>query len=469
MSDDYQGATESVSQSENRPPVPIQWKFSDRFWRLSQRLTPKSVNYYLRLRSAKSIPHNLRARFTAMLIPAETIDRALSEVHRLDDWVGAWSRAAQRFMAESRREETAGDWEASAVARRNAAMCYHAAHLVTEDDPRIVRALRASAVQAFSQAITRLVPGTRRVSIPWRTRRLPAYLSIPHDAAQPAPLIVMLNGATTTKEETFLWSDGFLSGGFAILALDWPGTGEATDGQQLSSYCDDMTDGIFALAAAEPAIDEESVAFLGISLGGVVAIRAAATDRRIGAVIAVTPPYDPRPWVNSINPLVAQQLVSLAGQAPSVPVLIADFSLPDVVGRVRCPALVFGAARDLVVPPDESMKLTSAFGELGTLVWYADGSHALYDRVDDWTAVAAEWLATLFELPALDDEDGADIEDSTQVDAASPPGEDTVVRMQVAREPDRELEPVDLPEGVEETEPDAGHQSERPPIPEPPR
>src|SRR5680860_360156 len=311
MSDDHQGATEAVSQPANRPPGPVQWKFSDRFWSLSQRLTPKSVNYYLRLRSAKSIPHTLRARFTAMLIPVETIDRALSEVHRLDDWVGAWSRAAQRFMAESRREETAGDWEASAVARRNAAMCYHAAHLVTEDDPRIVRALRASAVQSFSQAITRLVPGTRRVSIPWRTRRLPAYLSIPHEASEPAPLIVMLNGATTTKEEIFLWSDGFLSRGFAILALDWPGTGEAADGQQLSSYCDDMTDGIFALAAAEVGIDEESVAFLGISLGGVVAIRAAATDRRIGAVIAVTPPYDPRPWVNSINPLVAQQLVSL--------------------------------------------------------------------------------------------------------------------------------------------------------------
>jgi len=471
MSDEPHGSPEASSPPDVQQPAPEPWKFSDRLWSLSRRLTPQSVNYYLHVRSAKSIPHTIRARFTAMLIPAETVDRALSEVHRLDDWVGAWSRAAQRFMAESRREETAGDWEASAVARRNAAMCYHAAHLVTEDDPRIVRALRASAVQAFSQAITRLVPGARRVGIPWRTRRLPAYLSVPHDATEPAPLVVMLNGATTTKEETFLWSDAFRNRGFAVLALDWPGTGEAADGQPLSSYCDDMTDGILALAASEPNIDEGSVAFLGMSLGGVVAIRAAATDRRIGAVIAITPPYDPRPWHNSINPLVAQQLVSLAGQSSLAPDLIADFSLPDVVGRVRCPTLVFGSARDLVAPPDESIKLTSALGELGTLVWYPDGSHGLYDRVTDWSTVATEWLATLFDMPSLEshEEPEADRDDSTQVDASPPPGEDKVVAVQPARNPDRESDPVDLPEGADEAESDAGHQPKSPPVPEPPR
>jgi alpha-beta hydrolase superfamily lysophospholipase len=459
MSDDRPSAPEALVEPERRP-VPVQWKFSDRLWNLSRRLTPKSINYYLRLRSAKSIPHTMRARFSAMLIPAETIDRALSEVHRLDDWVGAWSRAAQRFMAESRREETAGDWEASAVARRNAAMCYHAAHLVTEDDPRIVRALRASAVQAFSQAITRLVPGTRRVGIPWRTRRLPAYLSVPYEATEPVPLLVMLNGATTTKEETFLWSSAFRDRGFAILALDWPGTGEATDGQPLSSYCDDMTDGIFALAASEPNIDEESVAFLGMSLGGVVAIRAAATDRKIGAAIAITPPYDPRPWVNSINPIVAQQLVSLAGQAPSVTVLMADFSLPDVVGRVRCPTLVFGAARDLVVPPDEAIKLTSALGDLGTLVWYPDAAHGLYDRVDDWSSLAAEWLATLFEMPAQASSPEPQDEPSTQVDAGAAPVADTGLDVQPAAKPDQEPEPSESIE--DESDPQVDDDKETP-------
>jgi len=139
-----------------------------------------------------------------------------------------------------------------------------------------------------------------------------------------------------------------------------------------------------------------------------------------------------------------------------------------VVGRVRCPALVFGAARDLVVPPDEAMKLTSAFGELGTLVWYADGAHALYDRVDDWTAVAAEWLATLFELPSRATEPDLENGHSTRVDAESPQCEDTVVGLQIAREPGHGSDPVDPPESEEETQTDPGHQPESPPVTEPP-
>ncbi len=455
---------------------PQRWRFSDRLWKLSSWLTPGSVNKLLKFRSARSMPDTLKSRFSAMLIPEETTDRALSEVHRLDDWVGAWSRAAQRFMAESRREEASGEWEASAVARRNAAMCYHAAHLVTQDDPRIVRALRASAVQAFSQAITRLVPGTRRVTTPWRTKRLPAYLSIPIDDSGPFPVVIMLNGATTTKDETFIWSAVFRQRGFAILALDWPGTGEAADGEPLSSYCDDMTEGIFDLIEDEPDLDPRRVAIFGASLGGVVAFRAAATDRRIAAVIALTPPYNPRPWIGSINPLVAQQLVSLAGHAPSINVLISDFSLPDVVGRIRCPSLIFGAARDLVVPPDESMKLTSALGELGTLVWYPDGSHCLYDRVDDWSTVAAEWLANLFEMtvpePISEEPVGSE---STQVDDPQEAGaaedellDDAVVEIRAARVEDN-LEPSEPAEDHDQASADEGHQSQGPPVPQGPR
>ena len=357
----------------------------------------------------------MRARFLSMMIPEETVDRALGEVHKLDDWVGAWTRAAQRFSAEARREDAAGEWETGAAARRNAAMCYHVAHLITEDDPRTVRALRGSAVQAFSLAVDRLVVGTRKVGIPWRTKQLPAYFSLPNPDATNVPLVVIMNGATTSKEETFLWSSAFRDAGFGVLNLDWPGTGEATDGAPLTSYCDDLTDGLFEFAASHPQVDETAVVLVGISLGGVVALRAAAMDRRIAGVVAVTPPFEPRLWVNSINPIVAQQLVSLAGRAHSVPIMLEDFSLVDVLPKVKCPVLVFGAARDLVIPPEEAIRLTGALDSLGTLVWYEDGGHGLYDRIEEWTGVSARWLQAL--LDRLPEES---IEGSTQVDSGNP-------------------------------------------------
>lgn len=398
---------------------PIMWRRADRAWRISARLTPKHIDWFLRVRTGRGLPRSFRERFLAMRLPPETIDRALGEVRHLQDWLPAWNRAAQRYLAEARREDGTGHWHEAALARRNAAMCYHIAHLITDDDPRTVRALRAAGVQAFTQAIQRLMPQVRKVGVPWRAVALPAYLAKPQLHHDRLPLVVLLNGATTTKEETLLWADHFLEYGLAVLALDWPGTGETADGGPLSSQCDDITDGIIDFAASDPDLDPARVALVGISLGGVLAVRAAALDRRIDACVTVTAPYDARRWIGAVNPIVGHQLLSLAGESASLEELADDFALTEVAGRVRCPMLVFGAGHDLVVPPDESLHLSAAVGDLATLVWYPEGSHGLYEQLDDWTTVAAHWLATLFRIPA------SPVIESTRVDDAK--GDDRVM------------------------------------------
>lgn len=374
---------------------PELWKRSADVWRFASRLSPNRIDLYLRFRTARQIPRPFRARFAAMRIPEETVDRALGEVRGLEDWMGAWNRAAQRFLSEARREDGAGRWFEAAVARREAAMCYHAAHFVTDTDPRTVRALKAAGVAAFAQAVPRLMPETRKISLPWRTSQLPAYISRPADYEGPHPLVVLFNGATTTKEELLLWSDPFLDRGIAVMTIDWPGTGEATH-LALTADCDDITDGLLDFAYDQPDLDPESIVLLGFSLGGSVAVRATALDRRIAACIAVTPPYEPRTWIHYVNPIVQQQLMQLARNPDWVEELLDEFSLGEIVPKLRAPLLVLGAGRDLVVPPEESLHLAAAAGELATLVWYRRGSHGLYEHLDDWTELAATWIATMF-------------------------------------------------------------------------
>jgi alpha-beta hydrolase superfamily lysophospholipase len=388
---------QSPKDGEHRvePIEPILWNRSSDLWRLSSRLSPKRIDLFLRLRSARQIPLSFRARFMAMRIPGETVDRTLGEVRGLGDWMAAWNRAAQQFLSESRREDGAGRTYEAAIARRQAAMCYHAAHFVTDTDPRTVRALKAAGVAAFSQAVPHLMPETRRISIPWRTSQLPAYIAKPLDFAGPHPLVVMFNGATTTKEELLLWADPFLEHGIAVMTIDWPGTGEASN-LTLTADCDDITDALLDFALDEPGLDPDAVIPLGFSLGGSVAIRAAAFDRRIAACIAVTPPYEPRVWIGYVNTIVRQQLMALAKEAESIEDLLHEFSLGDVIGKLRAPLLVFGAGRDLVVPPEESLHLAAAAGDLATLVWYQRGSHGLYEYLDDWGGLAAEWIAAMF-------------------------------------------------------------------------
>lgn len=388
---------------------------------------------------SRIVPDDFRYRLDAMLIPQSTTDRALGEVQRVNDWVGAWSRAAQRFLSESRRDESQGDWMRAAAARRNASMCYHVANLLSDDDPRTIRTLRASSVQTFSQSIPKLIFETRRITLPWRTRELQAYLCKPEDAERPMPLVCLLNGATTTKEELLLWTSHLRESGFAVLTLDWPGTGEAAGNLKLSSQCDDITDGIYALARHDLDLDEESIALLGISIGSSVALRAAALDRRISAVIAVSPPFEPRFWAANVPPVAARHLVALAGQAASLPYALQDFGVSDVLHRIKCPVLVVGAAQDQLIPSSEAMHVASSLGDLATLIWYEQSGHCAYDQIDDWMEVASQWLFGAFGF-----EEEPEPEPVALPLVAAPPAESTQVEPPFAMTPRERLAPAPM-------------------------
>lgn len=373
-------------------PEPRRWRLAPDAWRLSGRVTPERLNKYLRYRTARGLPRSLKARFLAMRIPEQSINDVLGGIRGLSRWMDEWNLAAQRFLTEARGEERAGRWQEAAVARINAAMCFHIAHLVTDTDPRTLRTLRASSVTTFAQAVPRVMPDVRRISLPWRNRTLPAYVALPTRGMRPYPLFVFLNGATTCKEELLLWSTPLLDSGIAVMTLDWPGTGESASFTAPFADCDDITDGIFDFVASTSDLDPAMVAIGGVSLGGSVAIRCAAYDRRLLGAMAVTPAYDPMSWWGYVNPLVHLQLMTLGTRKDDPAEIIAEFGLVDLIPRLRSPALIFGAGRDMVVPPDDSIALASAAGELATLVWYPNGGHGLYEELSDWLNLTATWI-----------------------------------------------------------------------------
>lgn len=392
------------------PRLPQTWRWSARSWQVSRSLTRRRIDLLLRARSAAGLPVG-QARFRAMGLPDEAIVGSLRQVRSLAGWDAAWTWTAQRFLGEARRLAGEGHAVDAALARRHAAMSYHAAVLLAFDDPKKVRALRASAVSLFAQTLPVLMPTATRVDPAWRASPLPGYLLRPELGSRPAPLAVLLNGSTTAKEETLLWSRPFLQHGLAVLALDWPGTGETAQTMSVAADCEDLTDGVLALAKNDSGLDDQRVALVGLGLGGALAVRAAAFDRRIAAVIAVTPPYEPGRWLTAANPLLIEQLAAACGGAAEIADLADGFALPGVVSRLQCPLLVFGAGRDLVVPPLEAPRLCAAAGDLGTLLWFSAGSHGLYEAVDLWADDAARWLAAVMA------DDGSTV-GSTSVDLA---------------------------------------------------
>jgi alpha-beta hydrolase superfamily lysophospholipase len=404
--------TSSVTDAASLPAAPFIPRSTAVAWRLAPLADSRRLDALLRVFSAKGLPIGVnQGRLAAMGLPIDVAGHALRKVRAVGDWDLGWTWAAQRFLGEARVQERVGAEDAAALAQRHAALSYHLAGMLVFDDTRKIRALRAASSSLYARSLPLLRPTVRRVDVPWRTTRLPAYLALPESDPGPVPLVVMLNGTSTSKEETLLWSDAFLAHDLAVLALDWPGSGESALTVPPTPDCDDFTDGVFAAASEHAGIDASRVALVGFSLGGAVAAMAAANDRRIGAVVAVTPPYDPRRWYARAQPLLRRHLATLAGGEARAMRLAGAFALPGIVERTRCPILVVGAGRDLVVPPEEAVRYCAAAGERGTLLWYPHGSHGLYEMLPAWTTEAARWLVSVL----------LEITPSTWVDETSEP------------------------------------------------
>src|SRR5256714_5977763 len=140
-------------------------------------------------------------------------------------WLPAWRANGDmhaglaRAAEEARRTRTAGE------AWNRAALSYHFGKFVWMIDLDRYRENTFLAVEALRNAHRHLDPSAERLDVPYGAIAMAANLRRPAGAARP-PLVLLLPGLDSTKEEFFAWENVFLTRGMATLSLDGPGQGE---------------------------------------------------------------------------------------------------------------------------------------------------------------------------------------------------------------------------------------------------
>jgi pimeloyl-ACP methyl ester carboxylesterase len=115
-------------------------------------------------------------------------------------------------------------------------------------------------------------------------RRLAALYDAPL-APQPHPLVILLHGFTGWKEEAHLeaLAGALAAAGIAALRFDAPGSGESggswADDYRVSHYLRDVQD-VFDYAVSELGANPTRIGLWGHSMGGMVALLAAAARER---------------------------------------------------------------------------------------------------------------------------------------------------------------------------------------------
>lgn len=181
-------------------------------------------------------------------------------------------------MAEAERHAERGEWRA--------AYGYARAARYPSLTSREKRAAYARSREWYMRSVVGRVPATERVEIAFPGRagegtRVAALLRVPARDGR-APVVACWGGIDAFKEERR--TDAYCAEGWATLALDMPGTGEAPLAGSLDA--ERLWDPVFEWIAGRPDLDAARVAAVGSSTGGYWAAKLAHVrrDRIVAAV-----------------------------------------------------------------------------------------------------------------------------------------------------------------------------------------
>src|SRR5262249_40637334 len=144
----------------------------------------------------------------------------------------------------------------------------------------------ARAVRCLTDALRYLDPPGRRVEIPFEGTRMVGVLREPPGVG-PHPVMIMIPGLDSAKEELRRTEELFLERGIATFSVDGPGQGEAEYDLAIRGDWEVPGAAIIDYLVTEPALDPDRIGVWGVSLGGYYAPRVASGDGRVKACVAL--------------------------------------------------------------------------------------------------------------------------------------------------------------------------------------
>src|SRR5215468_12643798 len=212
-------------------------------------------------------------------------------------------------------------------------------------------AVAAQAVAAMYRGLELLDPAAERIEIPFGGASLAGNLRRPPGADRP-PLVLLIAGLDSTKEEFFAVENTFLSRGLATFSLDGPGQGESARTVKIRPDFEAPVAAVLDVLCERPDLDGTRVGMLGVSLGGYYAARAAAFEPRVRAVVVSGGPYDFGALIRGRPPHSLATFAYGCGAASSEEAyeFAGRMTLAGVLHRLSQPMVVVFGKRDRLVP-----------------------------------------------------------------------------------------------------------------------
>ena len=204
--------------------------------------------------------------------------------------------------------------------------------------------------------------------------------------------LVFLHGVSDNRGTSAGIADHFVARGFDVIAYDSRAHGE--------SGGDACTYGFYEkqdLARVLDRVETRPIVLMGTSMGAAIALQAAAVDRRVGAVIAVSAFSDLRTAATERAPFFASkgniaEAFRLAEEAGKF--RVDDVSPMAAAAHVTAPTLVIHGGKDDETTPAHSQRIFAALQGQKRLILVPNTGHShvidaqIWRDIDTWLDVA---------------------------------------------------------------------------------
>ncbi|MGC0327774.1 pimeloyl-ACP methyl ester carboxylesterase [Streptomyces sp. SAI-170] len=289
------------------------------------------------------------------------------------DWGPSFLRTGHAYLE---RAERAGSAVSAVSAGEHLLMAARWFHLATLAHDGSAPRAAVEADAALGRGLTLLEPGARRVTGEGFTgwRRGPAD----------APVVVVVPGLDSAKEEFLDLAAALLARGLAVFALDGPGQGVHAAGSALTPAYEEV------VGRVVDALGVNRVGLVGLSLGGYFAARTAALEPRVAAVATVSGPFR-LDWAQ-LPPPVRDIMARRTGGAYAARAFAAHVDLAELAPRVAVPLLVVDGGQDIISGVTNGEAL-ARLAPQGTYLSVPHGDHLLGNARPDWLPHLTDHLA----------------------------------------------------------------------------
>jgi 5-aminopentanamidase len=334
------------------------------------------------------------ARFIANGTSYSDFQATMARITAWDDWCREWGRTGQYYEQLALAAEAAGRTVTAGEAWRRAALCWHWGKFVFVDDLDQQRAAHDRTVACFRRGAATLSPPAEPVRIKYQGAALAAYLRVPGTHQGRPPVVIMMPGLDSVKEELQATAEYMLARGLAVIAVDGPGQGEASYELPIEPAYERVAAAVADYLEGRDDIDPGRIGGFGVSLGGYYAARAAAYEPRIKAAVSLAGPYQWSLDWDTLPPQTRATFQRRSGAATEAQARekLSALTLEDAAARITSPLLVAAGGRDRLVPTYHAERLArEAPG--AELMLDPEGSHGLTNHAFESRSKMADWLA----------------------------------------------------------------------------